>query len=41
MKFGSKACAKYVSWSTTRIMCKVPAKAKHGAVKVTVNTRRA
>jgi IPT/TIG domain/Photosynthesis system II assembly factor YCF48 len=38
VKFGSKACTKYVSWSTTRIVCQVPTKAKYGAVKVTVKT---
>ena len=38
MRFGSKACTKYVSWSDTRIRCKVPAKAAFGSVKVTVKT---
>ena len=38
VKFGSKKCTKYVSWSDTRIKCRVPAKAKYGVVKVTVTT---
>ena len=38
VKFGVTKCAKYVSWSTTRIKCKVPAKAKFGKVSVTVTT---
>jgi len=38
IKFGSKTCTKYVSWSDTQIKCRVPAKAKYGAVKVTVKT---
>ena len=38
MKFGARICAKYVSWSATQIKCKVPAKAKYGAVQVTVTT---
>ena len=38
VKFGSKACTKYVSWSDTRITCKVPKKAKLGIVKVSVTT---
>jgi hypothetical protein len=39
VKFGSKTCTKYVSWSDTQIKCRVPAKAKFGAVKVTVTTK--
>jgi hypothetical protein len=38
VKFGTTKCTKYVSWSATRIKCKVPAKAKFGKVKVTVVT---
>jgi hypothetical protein len=38
VEFGSTTCTKYVSWSDGRIKCKVPAKAKYGAVKVTVTT---
>ena len=34
VKFGSKACTKYGSWSTTKIKCKVPAQALYGTVKV-------
>ena len=38
VKFGSKACGTYLSWSDTRIKCKVPAKAKYGRVGVRVRT---
>ena len=38
VKFGSRACDKYLSWSDTRIKCKAPAKASYGKVKVTVTT---
>jgi hypothetical protein len=38
VRFGGTACTKYVSWSDTRITCKVPAKARLGTVKVTVTT---
>ncbi len=38
VKFGSVKCTKYVSWSDGRITCKVPAKAKLGALKVTVTS---
>jgi hypothetical protein len=38
VKFGGVKCAKYVSWSATRIKCRVPATAKFGRVKVTVVT---
>jgi len=38
VRFGSKTCAAYLSWSDTQITCKVPAKAKYGAVTVTVTT---
>ncbi len=38
VKFGTKACTKYVFWSSTRIKCKVPAKAKFGKIKVVVTT---
>ena len=38
VRFGAAKCAKYVSWSATRIRCKVPAKAKFGKLKVRVVT---
>jgi uncharacterized delta-60 repeat protein len=38
VKFGATKVGKYVSWSTTRIKCRVPAKAKYGRVKVVVVT---
>jgi hypothetical protein len=38
VRFGTKACTKYVSWTDTRIRCRVPAKAAYGSVKVTVKT---
>jgi len=38
VKFGSKKCTVYSSWSDGQITCQVPAKAKYGAVKVTVMT---
>jgi hypothetical protein len=36
VKFDLKTCTTYISWSATRIKCKVPAKARYGKVKVTV-----
>jgi hypothetical protein len=38
VRFGSKPCTTYVSWSATRIACKVPSTASLGTVKVTVVT---
>jgi photosystem II stability/assembly factor-like uncharacterized protein len=38
VRFGARKCSGYVSWSAARIVCKVPAKAKVGKVKVTVTT---
>ena len=38
VKFGSKTCTVYASWSDKQIECQVPRKAKYGAVKVTVKT---
>ena len=38
VRFGSKTCASYVSWSDAQITCKVPAKAAYGSLKVTVTT---
>ena len=38
VRFGGKICRTYPSWSDTRIVCRVPAKAAFGAVKVTVRT---
>ena len=39
VRFGTKACTKYVSWSNTRIRCRVAARATFGTVKVTVRTK--
>lgn len=36
--FGSKKCTTYLIWTPTKIICKVPAKAKKGKVAVTVVT---
>jgi hypothetical protein len=36
--FGGKKCTTYLAWSSTRIQCKVPAKAGFGTVKVKVKT---
>jgi hypothetical protein len=38
VKFGLRKCSKYLSWSKTRIKCRVPAKAKFGWLKVRVTT---
>jgi photosystem II stability/assembly factor-like uncharacterized protein len=38
VKFGSTKCTRYVSWSATRITCKVPAKARLGKLKIAVVT---
>jgi hypothetical protein len=38
VKFGTTKVTKCVSWSNTRIKCKVPAKAKFGKLKITVVT---
>ena len=38
VRFGTKKCTKYISWSDTRIKCKVPARAKIGKIKITVVT---
>ena len=38
VKFGAVKVTKYVSWSATRIKCRVPARAKYGRVKVVVVT---
>ena len=38
VKFGAMKCSRYLSWSATRIRCRVPAKAKLGRLKVTVRT---
>jgi len=38
VKFGATTCTKYFSWSATQITCKVSAKAKYGAIKLTVTT---
>ena len=40
VRFGSVKCSRYVSWTTTRIRCRVPAKARLGKVKVVVVTGR-
>ncbi len=36
--FGSAPCGRYVSWSPTRITCKVPARARPGRLKVRLVT---
>jgi photosystem II stability/assembly factor-like uncharacterized protein len=38
VRFGSKACTKYVTWSDGQITCQVPSAAVLGKVKVTVTT---
>ena len=38
VRFGGAECARYVSWSATRIRCKVPATARYGKVSVVVTT---
>ena len=38
MKFGAVTCSNYLSWSATRIICRVPAGAKTGKLKVTLST---
>ena len=38
VKFGTKACKKYLSWTATKIRCKVPATARFGKVSVVVVT---
>ena len=38
VKFGTVKCTRFVSWSPTRIKCKVPAKARFGKLKVVVVT---
>jgi photosystem II stability/assembly factor-like uncharacterized protein len=38
VKFGATKCTRYLSWSKTRIVCKVPSKAKFGSLKIRVTT---
>ncbi len=38
VKFGLRACIKYVSWSMTRIRCRVPTSAACGRLRVIVRT---
>ena len=38
VRFGTKTCTVFVSWSDTQIKCRVPATARNGVVKVTVTT---
>jgi outer membrane protein assembly factor BamB len=38
VKFGTTKCIAYLSWSDSRIECRVPAKAKFGKLKVSVVT---
>jgi len=38
VRFGSRACTTYVSWSDARIRCRVPAKAAYGSLTVSVTT---
>jgi hypothetical protein len=39
VKFGTKKCTKYVSWSSTRIRCRVPATAAYGVRRVKVTLK--
>jgi len=39
VKFGTKVCANYVSWTAARIKVKVPAKAAFGKLKLIVTTK--
>jgi hypothetical protein len=39
VRFGSMKCAKYISWSATRITCLVPTKAKFGRVSIQMKNR--
>ena len=41
VKFGTRKCTTYLSWSAAQIKCRVPATAKIGKVKVTVTTAAA
>ena len=38
VKFGTRKVTKYLSWSKSRVKCRVPARAKIGRVKVIVHT---
>jgi hypothetical protein len=38
VRFGAKKCGAYVSWTSTRIRCRVPAKAGFGRLSVRVTT---
>jgi len=38
VKFGTTKCDTYLSWSRTRIKCRVPAKARFGLLTIKVNT---
>lgn len=38
VRFGSKACTTYVSWSDTQVKCRVPAKVSIGTTKVRIVT---
>ena len=39
VKFGAAKCGTYLTWSSTRIRCKVPAKARFARLRVTVTSR--
>jgi hypothetical protein len=39
VRFGSVKCAKYISWSATRITCVVPSKARVGRASIQVKNR--
>lgn len=38
VRFGARSCSLYLSWSNTRITCKVPAKAAYGRLSVVVRS---
>ncbi len=40
VRFGATKCTRYLSWSATRIRCRVPAAAAYGALAVSVRTAR-
>ena len=37
--FGATKCAKYFSWTATRIRCRVPSKARYGRLRVSVTSK--
>jgi hypothetical protein len=38
VRFGSVKCARYLTWSKTRITCRVPARSRYGRLRVRVTT---